>query len=167
MLWETFLRGKSGGVLWGYSLQLGDLVLALWPQFCKTLGKWLTECQSAAGRVQVHGCWAIIHCQLQWGQLGSAGVIIVQSSTPLTCLHLSTLLERLGIWFVFPSRGVVRISVLDFLVDDVTQTHRLESWVSVWVCDPCLARNGIKPLAHWYCYMYWFCTSRISTIPGD
>lgn len=53
--------------------------------------------------------------------------------TPLVLLQLSTLLKRLGIWFVLPSRGVIWINMLNFLVNEVRQAHRMRRWVSALV----------------------------------
>lgn len=51
--------GEEWFIYWGCSLQLGDLVLILWHQFCKTLGMSLTECLSAAGCVGVEALFTV------------------------------------------------------------------------------------------------------------
>lgn len=53
--------------------------------------------------------------------------------TPLVCLQLSTLVKRLGVWFVLPSRGVIWINMLNFLVNEVRQAPRMRRWVGALV----------------------------------
>lgn len=59
--------------------------------------------------------------------------VAIRMCTPLVRLQLSTLLKRLAVWFVLPSRGVIWINMLNFLVNEVRQAPRMRRWVAALV----------------------------------